>query len=402
VGSNVNNLLEQETSKREGSTDELLDSPYVSDNVEAYDCYTQQPLKLLPFSTVPDMWRSLALCDDTAHLVAIEDPHQKPPSSYTYAQLESHMADFSRGLASKGVLPSQRVALFAEASSRWVIADGGILMSGAANAVRGSKAPVEELAYIAAHANVTAMVVDSAAVFAAVSKRMTPEARANLCVVVVLWGDTADTAAPEPFHCPVLSFEQVLEQGAMLRPVSQDAAGDTIAAATAANTCPAHPVQPGDLASVVYTSGTTGTPKGVMLTHHNLIGQVQRLGAVTKPKPGGRTLSLLPPWHAYERATAYFVYSCGVTQRYTNVASLKADLSVVRSVPNHAPLNLQPRNPQPATPNPKPQTPNLKLQTPNPKPQTPNPKPQSPKPQTHKPRSPKSQTPNIEAPNPKK
>ena len=358
------------------SVDELLDSPFFANNKVPYNrSYTQDSPKLLPFSTVPDMWRSLARCDETATLVAVEDPHHDPPSSYTYEELESHMADFSRGLASKGVLPSQRVALFAEASSRWLIADGGILMSGAANAVRGSKAPAEELAYIAGHANVTALVVDTAEVLKDVFTLMTETARSKLRVIVVLWGSHARVATKLP--CPVLSFEQVLELGAQLRPVSHKVVSNNIvgtttgeessssssfsssstgpgpgpgsAAATSAaaakskpvakndtwpnvakNTWPTHPVQPGDLATVVYTSGTTGAPKGVMLTHRNLVSQVQRLGTVTKPKPGDKTLSLLPPWHAYERATAYFTFSCGVRQRYTNVASLKRDLMDVR------------------------------------------------------------------------
>jgi long-chain acyl-CoA synthetase len=156
------------------------------------------------------------------------------------------------------------------------------------------------------------VAVDSAAVLKAVVAAMTPESRAKLRVIVVLWGGwqamgpTALTRMP----CPVLSFEQVLEQGSQLRPISHAAVGGALTA-VAKNTWPTHPVQPGDLASVVYTSGTTGTPKGVMLTHRNLISQVQRLGAVTKPRPGDATLSLLPPWHAYERATAYFAYSCG-------------------------------------------------------------------------------------------
>lgn len=356
---------EADASLVRSSVDELLDSPFFANNIEPYSRDTQESPKLLPFSTVPDLWRSLALCDETATLVAVEDPHHSPPSQYTYEELESHMADFSRGLASKGVLPSQRVALFAEASSRWLIADGGILMSGAADAVRGSKAPAEELAYIAAHANVTALVVDSATVLRDVLASMTEASRCKLRVVVVLWGDVdrdadrdaepgagAGTAPRAHAPCPVLSFEQVLELGAQLRPVSHKRAhlhnggeiggGDGLDGldggdgggggfvSVAKNTWPTHPVQPGDLASVVYTSGTTGTPKGVMLTHRNLISQVQRLGAVTKPKPGDRTLSLLPPWHAYERAASYFAYSCGVRQRYTNAASLKADLKEVK------------------------------------------------------------------------
>ena len=57
-----------------------------------------------------------------------------------------------------------------------------------------------------------------------------------------------------------------------------------------------------------------GCAQGVMLTHANLMYQVSNLSFFLRPMPGERTLSLLPPWHIYERAVGYFVFACGVTQ----------------------------------------------------------------------------------------
>jgi hypothetical protein len=51
-----------------------------------------------------------------------------------------------------------------------------------------------------------------------------------------------------------------------------------------------------------------------MLTHSNLMYQVTNLSFFLRPAPGERTLSLLPPWHIYERAAGYFCFACGVTQ----------------------------------------------------------------------------------------
>jgi Long-chain acyl-CoA synthetases (AMP-forming) len=56
------------------------------------------------------------------------------------------------------------------------------------------------------------------------------------------------------------------------------------------------------LATIIYTSGTSGRPKGVMLSHGNLMHQVENLGAVVQPQPGNKVLSILPTWHSYERA----------------------------------------------------------------------------------------------------
>ena len=78
------------------------------------------------------------------------------------------------------------------------------------------------------------------------------------------------------------------------------------------------------LATLIYTSGTTGKPKGVMLSHNNLLHQVKALGAVVQPKPGDMVLSILPTWHSYERSGEYFLLSQGCTQVYTNLRSVKA------------------------------------------------------------------------------
>jgi long-chain acyl-CoA synthetase len=91
------------------------------------------------------------------------------------------------------------------------------------------------------------------------------------------------------------------------------------------------PLEPFDLlrsslATLIYTSGTTGKPKGTMLSHGNLLHQVNSLVTIIQPQPGDRVLSILPSWHAYERAAEYFVLSQGCTLIYTSIRTFKKDL----------------------------------------------------------------------------
>ena len=64
-----------------------------------------------------------------------------------------------------------------------------------------------------------------------------------------------------------------------------------------------------------------------MLTHSNLLYQLTNLKHFLQPLPGESSLSLLPPWHIYERSCGYFIYSCGMKQVYTNIRRFREDLT---------------------------------------------------------------------------
>ena len=81
---------------------------------------------------------------------------------------------------------------------------------------------------------------------------------------------------------------------------------------------------------MLYTSGTTGRPKGVPLSQANLLHQIRSLGVAVNPRPGDRVLSILPIWHAYERSAGYLLLSRGCSQSYTNIRQFRSDLQRVR------------------------------------------------------------------------
>lgn len=54
--------------------------------------------------------------------------------------------------------------------------------------------------------------------------------------------------------------------------------------------------------------------QGVMLSHANILSQLRIFHTLVDVRPGDTTLSLLPPWHIYERTTGYFIFQQGVTQ----------------------------------------------------------------------------------------
>ncbi len=86
-------------------------------------------------------------------------------------------------------------------------------------------------------------------------------------------------------------------------------------------------VKPSDLLTLIYTSGTTGRPKGVMLTHHNIVSNVKALirGKFFDLSAKDRALSFLPLCHIYERTDIYMYMSYGVSVYYAESMETIAD-----------------------------------------------------------------------------
>jgi long-chain acyl-CoA synthetase len=243
------------------------------------------------------VWQQAAnRCRD---VVALYDPHQSV--QLTYRELYERMGQLAAGLQALGIAAGAKVALFADNSPRWFIADQGSMLAGAANVVRSSQAEREELLYILEDSDSQALIAEDLKTL----YKLQPELDSLPIFAVVLLSD--ETPPPSSDRIQFLNFNQLLELGRQqeLQPVSQNRE---------------------TLATLIYTSGTTGRPKGAMLSHGNLLHQVNSFITILQPTPGNRVLSILPSWHAYERSCEYYLLSQGCTLIYTSIRTFKADL----------------------------------------------------------------------------
>lgn len=248
--------------------------------------------------SITQIWQITA--KNFGNKVALYDPHSKPAVKLTYSQLSYDIQLFASGLQSLGVQPDSKVSLFADNSPRWLIADQGIMSTGAANVVRSSQAEKQELLYILEDSDSTALVVEDIETL----QKLQPElSKLPLKLVVLLTNQEPNVE----LSCPVLNYQQLLKTGIDKTLIS-------------------FPSQKNDLATLIYTSGTTGQPKGVMLTHGNFLHQIVNFAKILQPQAGDRTLTILPTWHAYERTAEYYLLSQGCEQIYTNLRSVKKDL----------------------------------------------------------------------------
>ncbi|KAK7318982.1 hypothetical protein RJT34_03691 [Clitoria ternatea] len=267
------------------------------------------------WKAVPDIWRSSA--EKYGDKVALVDPYHDPPSTMTYKQLEQAILDFAEGLRVIGIKPDEKLSLFADNSCRWLVADQGMMASGAINVVRGSRSSVEELLQIYNHSESVALVADNPGMFNRIAK--TFYSKTGMRFIILLWGEKSEVVGQGNKDVPVFTFMEVIHLGQESRRALSDSSHVEQRYVYEA-------INSDNIATLVYTSGTTGNPKGVMLTHRNLLHQINNLWDIVPAKVGDRFLSMLPPWHAYERACEYFIFTCGIEQVYTTVRNLKEDL----------------------------------------------------------------------------
>jgi long-chain acyl-CoA synthetase len=265
-----------------------------------------QPSVYQNTQSLPEVWSIAA--KRFATITAVHDPHSQPEVKLTYAELYQQMQWFAAGLQSLGIQADSnqdippRVALFSDNCPRWLVADQGIMQAGAADVVRGSQADPVELRYILEHSGAIALIVQDLELFNKLRPSLV-ELENALQFVILLNEDKA----PYDDVLKVFPFADVIDRGRSqpLRSIPQTRE---------------------TLATLMYTSGTSGMPKGVMLSHGNLISQVTGAYTVAQPQPGERVLSILPIWHCYERSFEYFVFSNGCTQIYTNIRFVKKDI----------------------------------------------------------------------------
>ncbi|AFZ56250.1 long-chain fatty acid--CoA ligase [Anabaena cylindrica FACHB-243] len=281
-------------------------SSYLSNITEREYRELQRLVDYTNVESLPEIWPLAA--KEFGNTIALHNPHAKPEIQITYNQLAEQIQRFASGLQAlimdvgNGETPTfgDRISLIADNSPRWFIADQGIMTAGAVNAVRSAQAEREELLFIIANSGSTVVVVEDIKTFNKIKEGLND---LPIKLVILL----ADETPPTTENFRVVNFLQVLEIGSNHTLATVKQSSET-------------------LATLIYTSGTTGKPKGVMLSHQNLLHQVKSLGTVVQPQKGNIVLSILPTWHSYERSGEYFLLSQGCTQIYTNLRAVKQDL----------------------------------------------------------------------------
>ena len=231
----------------------------------------------------------------------------------TWAEYLLAAREIAGGLAELGVAPGQRVAVLSANRVEWHLADLGILLNGSITVPVYPTSSPSQVAYVLGDAETTVCFVDT---HAQLGKVIAVRDQLPALRHVVLTAGKRRTG--DSF---VVGFEALRRAGAdRLR-----RHGDVVDERTRG-------VKAGDIATIVYTSGASGTPKGVVLTHDNIMFALRNVTPVYAIGEGDRLLSFLPLSHIAERMMSELMPIAvgGETWFARSLATVAEDLPICR------------------------------------------------------------------------
>ncbi len=228
-------------------------------------------------------------------------------------ELFERVRDLALGLGALGMARGDRVAIVSESRPEWVLSDLAVLAGGGVSVPIYPTLSSAQARYILQDCGARLAIVSGRPLLEKIQeiRHLLPALEA----VVVM-----DTEAA---HASVLSLADVEARGHARMTAEWGAAR--------AFRDSAHEIGPDDLATIIYTSGTTGEPKGVMLTHANLVSNLRAAARVLDVGYTDVALSFLPLSHAFERMVGFVYLLTGVRMIFAeSLDTVGRDVAMVR------------------------------------------------------------------------
>ncbi|WCL50233.1 AMP-dependent synthetase/ligase [Leptospira sp. GIMC2001] len=227
----------------------------------------------------------------------------------SFSELKRRVDGITAGFIADGVKTGDRIAYLCDATTVWIQVDLAIISAGAVSVPRGTDVVDDDIIYILSHSECRFAVVQTA------NEKLRLE-------------KLKDKHFPKLEKIYVLELEKAGEiaTGAGTIEELRLKGDNSLAQDPSLIQNRIKETNPDDLATLIYTSGTTGSPKGVMLSQTGWITAITSVIARLKFEPDDRGVSLLPPWHAFERAVEYAILALGIDFTVSNMGNLKDDL----------------------------------------------------------------------------
>lgn len=228
----------------------------------------------------------------------------------TGAQLAEDVRNLTVGLYLHGIRHGDRVALLADSCPEWAVTDYAILATGAINVPIYPTQALDQVEFILRNSGAKILFVSGSKLLRRIQPaldNLKSKERPQLVMFEDAKGDNLTMV-----DLKRAGSDELSRQPDLYNQLSSQASPD-------------------DMATIIYTSGTTGVPKGVMLTHRNLVSNAMRSGEVFDLHPDDLALSFLPLSHVFERTVLYIYMSFGVQICFARgVETVGEDIKEVR------------------------------------------------------------------------
>jgi len=209
-------------------------------------------------------------------------------SPLSWKETSSKVKEFAGGLRSFGIKPGDKVVIVSENRPEWIIADLAINLIGAITVPAYTTNTEDDHHYILEHSDARAVIASNNILANRVALATT---RTKLCNILI----TLDSYSGfEPDNLKIINFNEVNDFGKNNIETALDYLNH---------------IQPDDVSCIIYTSGTGGRPKGVMLTHKNIFSNLQGAEDLLEiiGKKDNKYLSLIPLSHSYEHTAGLYL-----------------------------------------------------------------------------------------------
>ncbi len=235
----------------------------------------------------------------------------KEEHKVSYAKLFEDVLLLSRAFRQRGISKGDKVMLLSDNRYAWIVTDLAIMSLGAVNVPRGADTPSQELEFIINHSDAIYLVIETPELLEYHYEYL--KGLKQLKSIFVMTGPGLHTLFSHTYSYIDLLTDRRYTQADV----------DTFMEM-------GESIKEHDLLTLIYTSGTTGMPKGVQLSHSNIMHNVRCIPIIIQLTENDSWLSILPTWHIFERTAEYVALAAGTTLVYSSVKTFSQDLEKYR------------------------------------------------------------------------